>query len=75
MLPALFHFFQTIANSKFLNSYHRDDSVNDKKAPEKFDWEKAKDEAVKAAKKDSNDKKFLCLMNILIKILEKILQN
>ena len=44
--------YKLIANSKFLNSYHRDDSVNDKKAPEKFDWEKAKDEAVKAAKKD-----------------------
>ena len=50
--------YKLIANSKFLNSYHRDDSVNDKKAPEKFDWEKAKDEAVKAAKKDSNDNKF-----------------
>lgn len=50
--------YKLISNSKFLNSYHRDDSVNDKKAPEKFDWEKAKDEAVKAAKKDSNDNKF-----------------
>lgn len=50
--------YKLIANSKFLSSYHRDDSVNDKKAPEKFDWEQLKKEAIETAKAETNENKF-----------------
>lgn len=50
--------YKLIANSKFLKSYHRDDSINDKKAPESFDWEKFRKEAFETAKEESNDNRF-----------------
>ena len=50
--------YKLIANSKFLKSYHRDDSVNDKKAPKEFDWDQLRKEALETAKEESNENKF-----------------